>query len=160
MAVVETALGENFKSLSNCCAIATILSNSVLSVSIGKVPELGKSVVLDIGSSLYIVYMCPLVEAPPRVILPPPVAPAPVTEYCVAFAGLEANVKVVSVPLTVLITTKSASLKNSKGTENAVCEPDAVYCTLGEVSEIVILIYLLNAPFSISSNKLSIYHTF
>ena len=53
------------------------------------------------------------VAPPPRVIEPPPETPAPATEYCVALEGVAEYVRVVSVPLDVLTTTKSELLKNS-----------------------------------------------
>ena len=79
--VVDAALGDNLISTSFCCINATSLSSSVLRVSIGNVPELGKSLVLDVGRFLRIVYLSFTVAPPPKVTLPPPVTPAPVTEY-------------------------------------------------------------------------------
>ena len=116
----EEALGDSLISTPFCCIIATSLSNSVFNVSIGNVPDVGKSVDLAILKFLNIVYLSFTVAPPPKVILPPPLAPAPVTEYCAALDGLEAKVNVVSVPPEVFITTKSASAKNSNGTLNAV----------------------------------------
>ena len=55
---------------------ATVLSNSVLSVAIGKAPEAGKSVVLLNGISLYIITVLPPV-APVTDIVTVPVEPSP-----------------------------------------------------------------------------------
>ena len=136
------------------------MSSSVLSVSIGNVPDTGKSEVLDTAKFLDIVYLSLTVAPPPNVIDPPPDTPAPVTEYCAALEGLDASVNVVSAPLdtAVLITVRSPSAKNSNGTVNAVCQAVAVYCILGDVSDIANAIYLI--PFSNLSNKLSKYHIF
>ena len=98
------------------------MSSSVLSVSIGNVPDTGKSDALATDKSLSIVYLSFTVAPLPSVIDPPPDTPAPVTEYCVAEDGLAVSVRVVSAPLdaAVLITVRSPSAKNSNGTVNVV----------------------------------------
>ena len=66
------------------------MSNSVLSVSIGKLPDTGKSDVLDTAKFLRIV--CLSLRVAPAPSNRSPDTPAPVTEYCVADDGLVASV--------------------------------------------------------------------